>query len=455
MAPMARVTVIGGGFAGVECAHQLLRRGHAVTLVEMRPVRTTDAHATDRLAEMVCSNSFRSDNPANAVGLLKREMESVGSLVLEEARKAAVPAGDALAVDRTIFADAVTRRLAAEPLLTIVRAEAEALPDPGDGFVVVATGPLTSPALEKALLALLGEKYLYFYDAMAPIVEAASLDMEKLYALSRYGKGGGDDYLNVPLSRAEYESFVAALLAGEKVPFHDFEKAVYFEGCLPAEAMAERGVETLRHGPMKPFGLPDPRTGREPYAVVQLRQDDLAKTHFNLVGFQTKLKVGEQRRVFRMLPGLENAEFVRYGMLHRNTYINGPAHLDGFFRWRKDPRVFFAGQLTGVEGYLESAATGLMVGATLAQLLEGREPAPLAFSTALGSLARHVSTPREGDFTPMNVTFGLIDDAGVPPSKDRAKRRAEIARRALEEVARWRAEALPVPSVTARGAGAA
>jgi methylenetetrahydrofolate--tRNA-(uracil-5-)-methyltransferase len=277
--------------------------------------------------------------------------------------------------------------------------------------------------------------------------------MEKLYALSRYGKGGGDDYLNVPLSRAEYEAFVAALLAGEKVPFHDFEKAVYFEGCLPAEAMAERGVETLRHGPMKPFGLPDPRTGREPYAVVQLRQDDLAKTHFNLVGFQTKLKVGEQRRVFRMLPGLENAEFVRFGMLHRNTYINGPAHLDRFLRWRKDPRVFFAGQLTGVEGYLESAATGLMVGATLAQLLEGREPAPLAYSTALGSLARHVSTPREGDFTPMNVTFGLIDDTDVPPSKDRAKRRGEIARRALEEVARWKADALPVPSVTVPGAG--
>lgn len=454
MTSMARVTVIGGGFAGVECAHQLLRRGHAVTLVEMRPVRTTDAHATDRLAEMVCSNSFRSDNPANAVGLLKREMESVGSLILEEARRAAVPAGDALAVDRTIFADAVTRRLAREPLLTLVRAEADALPDPGDGFVVVATGPLTSPALEQALLALLGEKYLYFYDAMAPIVEAASLDMDRLFALSRYGKGGGDDYLNVPLARAEYEAFVAALLAGEKVPFHDFEKAVYFEGCLPVEAMAERGVETLRHGPMKPFGLPDPRTGREPYAVVQLRQDDLARTHFNLVGFQTKLKVGEQRRIFRTLPGLANAEFVRYGMLHRNTYLNGPAHLDRLFRWRKDARVFFAGQLTGVEGYLESAATGLLVGATLAQLLEGREPAPLAFSTALGSLARHVSTPREGDFTPMNVTFGLIEDADVPPSKDRAKRRAEIARRALEEVARWKAEALPVPSVTVPGGGA-
>jgi methylenetetrahydrofolate--tRNA-(uracil-5-)-methyltransferase len=450
----SRVTVIGGGFAGVECAHQLLRRGHAVTLVEMRPVRTTDAHATDRFAEMVCSNSFRSDNPANAVGLLKREMESVGSLVLEEARRAAVPAGDALAVDRTVFADAVTRRLAKEPLLTVVRAEAASLPDPGEGLVVVATGPLTSPSLEQALLAVLGEKYLYFYDAMAPIVEASSLDMEKLYALSRYGKGGGDDYLNVPLTRAEYEAFVAALLAGEKVPFHDFEKAVYFEGCLPAEAMAERGIETLRHGPMKPFGLADPRTGREPYAVVQLRQDDLARTHFNLVGFQTKLRVGEQKRIFRTLPGLESAEFVRYGMLHRNTYINGPAHLDRFFRWRKDPRVFFAGQLTGVEGYLESAATGLMVGATIAQLVEGREPLPIPFSTALGSLARHVSTPREGDFTPMNVTFGLIDDAGVPPSRDRAARRAGIGRRALEEVARWKAEALPVPAVTALGGAA-
>ncbi|MGA7990179.1 MAG: methylenetetrahydrofolate--tRNA-(uracil(54)-C(5))-methyltransferase (FADH(2)-oxidizing) TrmFO, partial [Thermoanaerobaculia bacterium] len=413
-----RVTVIGGGFAGVECAHQLLRRGHAVALVEMRPVRTTDAHSTDRLAEMVCSNSFRSDNPANAVGLLKREMECVGSLILEEARKAAVPAGDALAVDRTAFADAVTHRLAPEPLLTLVRAEAETLPDPGDGFVVVATGPLTSPALGKALLALLGERYLYFYDAMAPIVEASSLEMSKLYALSRYGKGGGDDYLNVPLTKAEYDAFVAALLAGERVPFHDFEKAVYFEGCLPVEAMAERGPETLRHGPMKPFGLPDPRTGKEPYAVVQLRQDDLARAHYNLVGFQTKLRVGEQRRVFRMLPGLENAEFVRYGMLHRNTYINGPAHLDRFLRWRRDPRVFFAGQLTGVEGYLESAATGLMVGATLAQLLEGREPVPLVFTTALGSLAKHVSTPREGDFTPMNVTFGLIEDDGLAPTKD-------------------------------------
>jgi methylenetetrahydrofolate--tRNA-(uracil-5-)-methyltransferase len=453
-APPCRVTIVGGGFAGVECAWQLARRGHRVRIVEMRPVRTTDAHATDRLAEMVCSNSFRSDNPANAVGLLKREMESIGCLVLEEARKAAVPAGDALAVDRAVFADAVTRRVAGTAEIEVVRAEVESLPDPGQDYVVIATGPLTSPSLEKALLGVLGEKYLYFYDAMAPIVEAASLDMEKLYALSRYGKGGGDDYLNVPLSRADYEAFVGELARGEKVPFHDFEKAVYFEGCLPIEAMGERGIETLRHGPMKPFGLPDPRTGREPYAVVQLRQDDLARSHFNLVGFQTKLKVGEQKRIFRLLPGLEKAEFVRFGMLHRNTYINGPAQLDALFRWKKDSRVFFAGQLTGVEGYLESAATGLLVGATLAQLLEGREPLALPFSTALGSLAKHVSVPREQDYTPMNVTFGLIDDTGVPPIRDRAKRREEIGRRALASVARWRDEALPalpvaVPEVMA------
>src|ERR1017187_10057529 len=587
MTEAPRVTVIGGGFAGVECADQLLRRGHRVRLVEMRPVRTTDAHATDRLAEMVCSNSFRSDNPANAVGILKLEMEAIGSLIVEEPRKPAVPAGDALAVDRAAFAEAVTRRLGSEPLLELVRAEAQSLPDAGTGFVVIATGPLTSPTLEKSLLLALGDAYLYFYDAMAPIVELASLDREKLYALSRWGKGGGDDYLNVPLSRSEYEAFVKELLAGEKVPFHDFEKAVYFEGCLPIEAMAERGIETLRHGPMKPFGLRDPRTGREPYAVVQLRQDDLAREHFNLVGFQTKLRVGEQKRIFRMLPGLEKAEFVRFGMLHRNTYLDGPAHLDALFRWKKDPRVFrsaeanlpdaagaregrvralrdappqhvsrrtgasrrpvplekgppslpicrsessgccrgsrrpsscasgcstatristhrristpcsvgkrtpessdlqkrifrmlpglekaefvrfgmlhrntylnapahldalfrwkkdprvfFAGQLTGVEGYLESAATGLMVGATLAQLLEGREPKALPFSTALGSLAKHVSAPRDQDYTPMNVTFGLIESAegpDVPPTRDRAKRREEIGRRALAPVAR-------------------
>ena len=437
-----RVTVIGGGFAGVECAHQLARRGHAVRLLEMRPARTTDAHETDRLAEMVCSNSFRSDNPGNAVGLLKREMELVGSLVMEEARRAAVPAGDALAVDRETFARAVTARVESDPRIALVRAEATALPDPGDGFVVVATGPLTSAPLAESLLARLGGDRLYFYDAVAPIVEASSLDLSVLYAASRWGKGGGTDYLNVPLTREEYEAFVAALLAGETVPYHDFEKAVHFEGCLPVEEMAARGVETLRHGPMKPFGLRDPRTGREPYAAVQLRQDDLARSHWNLVGFQTKLKVGEQRRVFRTLPGLANAEFVRYGMLHRNTFLNGPAHLDRLFRWKEDPRVFFAGQVTGVEGYLESAATGLMAGTTLAQLLEGREPLPLPFSTALGALSRHVSESDPAHYVPMNVTFGLIDDSALPPIRDRAKRREEIVRRALAEVAAWRDAAL-------------
>lgn len=438
------MTVIGGGFAGVECAALLARRGHAVRLLEMRPARTTDAHETDRLAEMVCSNSFRSDNPGNAVGLLKREMELVGSLVMEEARRAAVPAGDALAVDRETFARAVTARVEADRAIELVREEATALPDPGDGFVVVATGPLTSPALTESLLSALGGSQLYFYDAVAPIVDASSVDMEVLYAASRWGKGGGDDYLNVPLTREEYERFVADLLAGEKVPYHDFEKAVHFEGCLPIEELAARGVETLRHGPMKPFGLRDPRTGREPYAAVQLRQDNLARSHFNLVGFQTKLKVGEQKRVFRTLPGLSNAEFVRFGMLHRNTFLNGPAHLDCLFRWKKDPRVFFAGQVTGVEGYLESAATGLMAGAAIAQLLEGREPVPLPFSTALGALSRHVSESDPEHYGPMNVTFGLIDDTGVPPLRDRGKRREEIARRALAEVASWRDAALGI-----------
>jgi methylenetetrahydrofolate--tRNA-(uracil-5-)-methyltransferase len=447
MSSPPRVTIVGGGFAGVECAWQLARRGHRVRLVEMRPVRKTDAHETDRLAEMVCSNSFRSDNPANAVGLLKREMEAVGSLVLEEARKAAVPAGDALAVDRGVFAEGVTRRVAGTPAIEVVRREVASLDAVrGEGrYAVVATGPLTSDALAASLKSALGDAYLYFYDAVAPIVETSSLDLSRLFAASRWGKGGGDDYLNVPLSKAEYEAFVGELLRGEKVAFHDFEKAVYFEGCLPVEAMAERGVETLRHGPMKPFGLRDPRTGQEPYAAVQLRQDDLARDHVNVVGFQTKLRVAEQKRIFRTLPGLENAVFVRYGMLHRNTFLNGPAHLDRLFRWRRDPSVFFAGQLTGVEGYLESAATGLMVGATIAQLLEGREPVPVPFTTALGSLARHVSEREARDYQPANVTFGLLDDADLPEIRDRAKRREVLAARALDHVHRWAGEALATP----------
>ena len=431
------ITIVGAGLAGSECAWQLARRGHPVRLLEMRPNVGTSAHRTDRCAELVCSNSFRSDNPRNAVGLLKREMEALDSLIVRSARTAAVPAGDALAMDRDVFAGIVTEALENRPEIAFVREELRSIPE--DGFVVIATGPLTSPALDGAIGELLGTEDLYFYDSMAPIVEASSLDLSKMYALSRYGKGEGEDYWNCPMSREEYEGFVAALLSGETVPIKDFEKGIYFEGCLPIEVMAERGRETLRHGPMKPMGLPDPRTGKNPWAVVQLRQDDLAREHYNLVGFQTKLKIPEQQRIFRRIPGLENAVFARYGMLHRNTYIHAPAHLDRFWRMRREPRIFFAGQITGVEGYVESAATGLAVGRTLAQILEGRDPVPVPYTTAIGSLARHCSErPHSEKFEPMNVTFGLIEDSSHSPVRDKQVRRQQMVDRALAAIAAWR-----------------
>ena len=431
------VTIVGAGLAGSECAWQLARRGHRTRLVEMRPKVSTAAHRTDRCAELVCSNSFRSDNPQNAVGLLKREMEALDSLVIASARAAAVPAGDALAMDRDVFAAWVTEALRARPEIELVREEATAIPP--EGFVVLATGPLTSPKLDRAIGELLGTDDLYFYDSIAPVVTAESLDFSRMYAASRYGKGGGEDYWNCPMTAEQYETFVSDLLAGQTVPVHDFEKGIYFEGCLPIEVMAERGRETLRHGPLKPMGLPDPRTGRPPHAVVQLRQDDLAREHYNLVGFQTKLKIAEQQRIFRKIAGLENASFVRYGMLHRNTYIRSPAHLDRFWRMRRDPRIYFAGQITGVEGYVESAATGLSVGLTLAQILEGREPVPIPYATAIGSLARHCSQrPPEEKFEPMNVTFGLIEDTSHSPIRDKAERRRRIVERALAAIAEWR-----------------
>jgi methylenetetrahydrofolate--tRNA-(uracil-5-)-methyltransferase len=433
------VSIVGAGLAGSECAWQLARRGHFVRLYEMRPNVKTAAHQTGLCAELVCSNSFRSDNPRNAVGLLKREMELLDSLVITSARAAAVPAGDALAMDRDEFSRRVTEAIESRPEIEIVRDEVTEIPR--DTYAVLATGPLTSEALDRAIGELLGTEDLYFYDSMAPIVAASSLDLSKMYPLSRYGKGSGDDYLNCPLTREEYEGFIADLLSAEIVPVKDFEKGIYFEGCLPIEVMAERGVETLRHGPMKPMGLPDPRTGRIPWAVVQLRQDDLAKEHYNLVGFQTKLKVPEQQRIFRRIPGLENAAFVRYGMLHRNTYIHAPAHLDRFWRMRREPRIFFAGQITGVEGYVESAATGLAVGITLAQLLEGREPVPVPYATAIGSLARHCSErPATKTFEPMNVTFGLIEDTSHSPVRDKAVRRQQIVDRALAAIAEWKEE---------------
>jgi len=435
----AGVSIVGAGLAGSECAWQLARRGHSVRLYEMRPNVKTAAHQTGLCAELVCSNSFRSDNPRNAVGLLKREMELLDSLVIASARAAAVPAGDALAMDRDEFSRRVTEAIESRPEIEIVRDEVTEIPL--DTYAVLATGPLTSEALDRAIGELLGTEDLYFYDSMAPIVAASSLDRSKMYPLSRYGKGSGDDYLNCPMTKEEYEGFIAALLSAEIVPVKDFEKGIYFEGCLPIEVMAERGVETLRHGPMKPMGLPDPRTGRIPWAVVQLRQDDLAKEHYNLVGFQTKLKVPEQQRIFRRIPGLESATFVRYGMLHRNTYIHAPAHLDRFWRMRREPRIFFAGQITGVEGYVESAATGLAVGITIAQLLEGREPVPVPYATAIGSLARHCSErPATKTFEPMNVTFGLIEDTSHSPVRDKAVRRQQMVDRALAAIADWKEE---------------
>jgi len=440
------VTVIGAGLAGSECAWQLALRGHRVRLVEMRPAVKTSAHQTGDCAELVCSNSFRSDNPRNAVGLLKREMEALDSLVVRSARAAAVPAGDALAMDRGVFARSVTEAIASRPEIELVREEARGIPE--QGFVVIATGPLTSPSLDAAIGGLLGTEDLYFYDSMAPIVEASSLDTSRMYALSRYGKGDGADYWNCPLSREDYERFIDALTTGETVPVKDFERGVYFEGCLPIEVMAERGRETLRHGPMKPMGLPDPRTGRIPWAVVQLRQDDLAAEHYNIVGFQTKLKIPEQQRIFRTIPGLESAVFARYGMLHRNTYIHAPAHLDRFWRMRREPRIFFAGQITGVEGYVESAATGLAVGLTLSQILEGREPVPVPYTTAIGSLARHCSErPPEEKFEPMNVTFGLIEDTSHSPVRDKAVRRQRMVDRALTAIGEWKAEIAGTPAV--------
>ncbi len=431
------VTVIGAGLAGSECAWQLARRGHRVRLYEMRPKVGTAAHRTEKCAELVCSNSFRSDNPLNAVGLLKREMELLDSLVIRSARAAAVPAGDALAMDRTIFADLVTEAIASRPEIELVREEVRRIPP--EGFVVIATGPLTSQALDGEIGRLLETEDLYFYDSIAPVVVSSSLDFSRMYAMSRYGKGEGEDYWNCPLTREQYEEFVGDLLSGETVPVHDFEKGIYFEGCLPIEVMAERGKETLRHGPLKPMGLADPRTGRLPWAVVQLRQDDLAKEHYNIVGFQTKLRVGEQQRIFRKIPGLENAVFARYGMLHRNTYIRAPAHLDRFWRMRREPRIFFAGQITGVEGYVESAATGLAVGLTIAQLLEGREPVAVPYTTAIGSLARHCSErPPEKPFEPMNVTFGLIEDTSHSPIRDKAARRKMMVERALAAIGEWK-----------------
>ena len=425
-----RVKIIGAGLAGSECAFQLAERGHQVDLFEMRPVTMTPAHQTSNLAELVCSNSFRSSAVTNAVGLLKREMQIFGSLVIRCAEESRVPAGDAFAVDRDRFASAVTAAVAGHHGITIYRHELTSLDFDGYDFLVIATGPLTSHPLFEAINAFLGRDGLYFYDAIAPILAADSLDFSKLYLKSRYGKGSGTDYLNAPMDREQYQSFVQALIGAEIYPLHDFEKAVHFEGCLPIEEIASRGIDTLRFGPMKPVGLEHPATGQRPYSAVQLRKEDLSDEYFNIVGFQTKMKIPEQKRVIQMIPGLENCVFARYGSMHRNTFINGPRHLRPTFQTKRDPTIFFAGQITGVEGYVESAAVGLLVSRYV------DDPTPLPYHTALGALGRHVAESNPDRYQPSNVTWALIEDAvGSVPKNERRERQVAKAIETAERLA--------------------
>jgi methylenetetrahydrofolate--tRNA-(uracil-5-)-methyltransferase len=430
-----RVTVIGGGLAGSECAWQLARRGVAVTLREMKPVKRSPAHKSDQFAELVCSNSLRSDNPESAIGLLHAELRAVGSLILGSADTHRVPAGDALAVDREKFSGSVTQAVREHPLVEVVHGEVEQLPA---GPVVIATGPLTSDALTRELERYVGAK-LYFYDSIAPILSGDSIEMEIAFRQSRYGKGDGDDYLNLPMTKEEYYRFISEVKAGQKLTPHAFEEPKYFEGCLPIEVMAERGDETLAFGPMKPVGLMDPRTGQSPYAVVQLRMEDRAGTAWNMVGFQTRLTWGEQKRIFTTcIPGLQNAEFLRMGQIHRNTFIDSPRLLDKDLSLKAERRLFFAGQITGVEGYVESAACGYLAALSVYARLTGGEFVPPPATTALGSLYRHVTGeahPPDYPHQPSNVIFGLFPP--LPGRVKKADKRARYAARAQEDLATW------------------
>lgn len=426
-----KVTVIGAGLAGSEAAWQLAERGIQVTLYEMRPQASSPAHHTEQFAELVCSNSLRAANIENAVGLLKEEMRRMNSLIMTCADATAVPAGGALAVDRHKFSAMVTATLEAHPNVTVVREEVTSIPD--EGTVIIATGPLTAPVLGEKIKALTGSNDFYFYDAAAPIVTAESLNYDKVFAASRYDKGDAD-YLNCPMTKEEYEAFWQALTTAEAVQPKEFEKEIYFEGCMPVEIMAARGIDTLRFGPLKPVGLVDKRTGVESYAVVQLRKENKDATMFNLVGFQTHLKWGEQKRVFQMIPGLEQAEFVRYGVMHRNTYINSPELLNHAFQLKKEPRLFFAGQMTGVEGYLESAASGLMAGLQAMRYVRGEALIDFPKTMAMGGLSHYISAYEGSNFQPMNINFGIMEPW---PGKIRKKKEknALIAARALEELA--------------------
>lgn len=426
------VLVIGAGLAGSEAAWQLARRGIPVELAEMRPAVPSPAHHTELFAELVCSNSFRAANIENAVGLLKEEMRRLGSLIMTAADRHRVPAGGALAVDRFPFSQTVTEALRHHPLITVRQEEIQSLPD--DQIVIVATGPLTSPAMTAAIQRLTGEAYFHFHDAAAPIVAVESLDMTKVYRAARYGKGGAD-YLNCPFTEEEYKRFWQELTTAECAELHDFEKDdSVFEGCMPVEVMAGRGIDTLRYGPMKPVGLELPGSGALPYAVVQLRQDNGGATLYNIVGFQTHLKFPEQKRVFSLIPGLEHAEFVRYGVMHRNSYINSPELLLPTLQYRKEPRLFFAGQLTGVEGYLESAAMGLLAGVNGARLLQGKACLTLSGQTAIGALSRYIAAGPNENFQPMNINFGIMDPLGLKKKMKKREKNALLSQRALAEI---------------------
>ena len=436
------VSIIGGGLAGSEAAWQLAERGHDVVIHEMRPAVGTPAHKTALLAELVCSNTFKSTEPTNAHGLLKEEMRLLGSLILWAADQARVAGGTALAVDRDAFSRAVDERLQAHPRVRIERGEVTRIPSPA----IVATGPLTSDALAEEIRQRLGAESLAFYDAIAPIVSRESIDESVVFLASRYGKGTmeGEDgavgsYLNCPFDREQYEQFIDALIEADQHQGHDFDQVPYFEGCMPVEEMARRGRDTLRFGPLKPVGLRDPRTGREAWAVVQLRREDRAGQMWNLVGFQTRLRIPEQQRIVRMIPGLRDAEFLRYGSIHRNSYIDTPAVLTPYLSLRDDPRVLFAGQLTGVEGYTESSATGLLAGVNMARLIDGAEPVIPPPATMLGGLYRYLREADPAHFQPMNANFGLLDELDQHV-RDKRRKRELLAERALETMRRWRAE---------------
>lgn len=432
------IRVIGGGLAGSEAAWQLAERGHRVVIHEMRPLKKTPAHTTDRLAELVCSNTFKSTETSNAHGLLKAEMRVLNSIILECADAARVPAGSALAVDRDVFASSVTARINSHPNIEVARGEVTSL----EPHSIIATGPLTSDALAAAIRERLGFGALAFYDAIAPIVSRESIDESIAFPASRYdretmeGEGAEGAYLNCPMSRDEYEAFISALTTADQFHGHEFDEAPYFEGCMPVEVAANRGIETLRFGPLKPVGLRDPRTGRQSHAVVQLRREDRHGRMWNLVGFQTRLRIAEQQRVFRMIPGLANAEFLRYGSIHRNSYLNSPAALSPHLSVRDDPTILFAGQITGVEGYTESSATGLIAGINLARLTEGQDPMLPPPTTMLGALYRYMREADPAHFQPMNANFGLVDD--LPnPIRDKKRKREMIAERALATMSDW------------------